>query len=185
MTVADDERLVTLLRRRDRRGVDEAYAAYARRVFGFLCRLSGDRELALDLLQQVFLRLAERGPELRRDSDLRAWLFAVARNAYLSHRRRHPPVDDTAVEALASLSPDVEARLLLGDIERALAALRLEDREVLLLIGVEGLDHEVVAKLLHLRPAALRQRLSRARARLFAELERDAAALNLKRRTRP
>ncbi len=179
MTAALDPELISLLRRRDPRGFDGAYDAYAGPVFGFLLRLSRRRDLAEDLLQHVFMRLAERGPELRADSDLRAWLFAVARNAAVSQLRRAPELaEESALEALADPPPDMEARLLLGDVERALSALRLEDREVLLLVGVEGLERGAVARLLGLRPDALRQRLARARSRLLAELERARVELS-------
>lgn len=168
-----DRDAITLLRRRDPRGFDLAYAAYAGRIRGFLLRLGRDRTLADDLLQQTFLRLAEHGPELRADSDLRAWLFTVARNAHASHARRPRSDDDeTTLEALASPPPDVEARLLLGDVESALGRLRAEDREVLLLVGVEGLEQDAVAKMFGVNAAALRQRLARARSRLLVELER-------------
>jgi RNA polymerase sigma-70 factor (ECF subfamily) len=173
-----DREAVALLRRRDPRGFDGAYAAYAGKIRGFLLRLGRDASLADDLLQHTFLRLAEQGPELRPDSDLRAWLFAVARNAYASHARRAAPArDDAALEALASPAPDVEARLLLGDVEAALGRLRSDDREVLLLVGAEGLEQSAVATMLGVHPAALRQRLARARSRLLAELEREPSAL--------
>jgi len=165
-----------LLRRRNPRGFDLAYGAYAVRIRGFLLRLCRDRTLADDLLQHTFMRLAEQGPELRLDSDLRAWLFTVAHNAYTSHARKLRPTDDTPLEALASTTPDLEARLLLGDVENALLRLRPDDREVLLLVGVEGLEPGVAAEILGIRPAAFRQRLSRARSRLLAELERASDA---------
>ncbi len=185
MSSAADLEALALLRRREPRGFDLAYAAHAGPLLGFLTRLSGRRDVAEDLLQHVFLRLAERGPELARDSDLRAWLYAVARNAYLSHARRAPlELDDAALEALSSPPPDVEARLLLGDVERALGALRFEDREVLLLVAVDGLERDAIARLLGVDSAALRQRLSRARSRLLAELSRLPVA-PFARRTRP
>jgi RNA polymerase sigma-70 factor (ECF subfamily) len=168
-----DREVISLLRRREPRGFDLAYAAYAGRIRGFLLRLTRDRDLTDDLLQHTFLRLAEQGPELRPDSDLRAWLFTVARNAHVSHARRARPAgDDGMLEALSSPPADVEARLLLGDVEGALSRLRPADREVLLLVGVEGFEHEKVAAMLGLGAAALRQRLARARSRLLVELER-------------
>lgn len=173
MARESDQQALSLLRQRSSRGFDLAYAAYSARVHAFLFRLSGRRDVADDLLQHTFLRLAERGPELRADSDLRAWLFTVARNAYLSQARvLRPAGDDSTLENLSSPGADVEARLLLGDVERALARLRLEDRELLLLVGVEGMEPTQVAFMLAVEPAALRQRLARARSRLLAELER-------------
>jgi RNA polymerase sigma-70 factor, ECF subfamily len=186
MARGPDHEALALLRRRDPRGFDLAYAAYAARLRGFLLRLSGRSDVADDLLQHAFLRLAERGPELRADSDLRAWLFTVARNAYLSRARSlGADGDDVALQALPSpATDDVEARLLLGDVERALAALRLDDRELLLLVGVEGMEPMEVAALLGVDAATLRQRLTRARARLLAELARLPAAA-VRRRTSP
>ncbi|HEV8551454.1 MAG TPA: RNA polymerase sigma factor [Polyangiaceae bacterium] len=174
MTREDDHEALALLRRRDPRGLDLAFSSYAGPLLGFLRRLSGQSPLAEDLLQEVFVRLAEHGPNLRRDSDLRAWLYAVARNAYLSQARRAPLAhDDPMLEGLVNPAPELEARLLLGDVERALAELRLEDREVLLLVAVEELERDEIARLLGVDAVALRQRLARARSRLLAELSRQ------------
>ncbi len=172
-----DQETLTLLGRRDPRGFDQAYAKYGARLFSFLTRLVGraERHLAEDLLQQMFLRLAEFGPELRADSDLRAWLYTVARNAFLGQVRRHRLSTETSnLELLADYSPDAEARLMLGDVEQALSRLRVEDRELLLLVGGEGLEPLAVAKVLGIEPPTLRKRLERARQRLLQELERAA-----------
>jgi RNA polymerase sigma-70 factor, ECF subfamily len=170
-----DQETLTRLRRRDPRGFDEAYAKYGARLFSFLKRLlgPGQHPLAEDLLQQTFLRLAERGPELRADSDLRAWLYTVARNAFLGQwRGRRLEVDEQTLELVADYSTEAEARLMLGDVEQALSRLRLEDRELLLLVGAEGLEPLAVSRLLGVEPATLRKRLARARQRLLGELER-------------
>jgi RNA polymerase sigma-70 factor (ECF subfamily) len=177
MPTSPDRETLALLRRRDPRGFDQAYASYGPRLYGFLCRLLGreQRHLADDLLQQTFLRLAEHGAELRADSDLRAWLFTVARNAFLAHVRSRRRTVEPALELVtADYTPEAEARLLLGDVEEALEKLRVEDRELLLLVGVEGLEPLAVARLLEVEPATLRQRLARARQRLLQELERQA-----------
>lgn len=168
-----DQRAVALLRRREPGGFDLAYATYAARLHAFVLRLSGRREVADDVLQHTFLRLAERGPELRADSDLRAWLFTVARNAYIGQLRSSVAYEsDDALESLTAPSQDVEARLLLGDVEEALAHLRPQDRELLLLVSVAEMEPLQVAALIDVEPAAVRQRLARARSRLLKELER-------------
>ena len=172
-----DQEILTLLRRRDPRGFDEAYGRYGPRLFSFLKRLlpRGQEHLAEDLLQQTFLRLAENGPELRADSDLRAWLFTVARNAFLGQMRgRRREAAEPGLALVVDDAPGAEARLLLGEVEQALARLRLEDRELLLLVGVEGLQPLTVSRLLGIEPATLRKRLERARQRLLHELARDA-----------
>jgi len=173
MTARPDDETLSLLRRRDPRGFDQAYARYAARLLGFLLRLAGRdrRALAEDLLQQTFLKLAEHGPELRGDSDLRAWLFTVARNAFLGYVRGARLESETrGLELVTHYSHDAEAHLMLGDVEQALSRLRVEDRELLLLVGVEGIEPIVVSHMLEVEPATLRKRLARARQRLLEEL---------------
>lgn len=184
MSANPDHETLGLLRRRDPRGFDQAYERYGVRLFSFLSRLAGRgrRQLAEDLLQQTFLTLAERGAELRTDSDLRAWLFTVARNAFLGHVRSVRFESDVPnLELVESRSHDAEARLMLGDVEQALSRLRLEDRELLLLIGAEGLSPITVSRMLELEPATLRKRLARARRRLLEELSRPSSATGRER----
>lgn len=177
MAPSPDQETLRLLRRRDPRGFDQAYVRYGGRLLTFLLRLLGrdQRALAEDLLQHTFLRLAEHGAELRPDSDLRAWLYTVARHAFLGHvRAQRKTVDVPHLELLESVAydSDAEARLLLGDVEAALDRLRVEDRELLLLVGSEGLEPQAVAMMLEVDPATLRKRLERARQRLLRELDR-------------
>ncbi|MEQ1500828.1 MAG: sigma-70 family RNA polymerase sigma factor, partial [Myxococcota bacterium] len=75
------------LRRADPAAFDAVFDAYRGPVWGFLVRLTRRTELAEELLQETFLRLAAHGVRLRPDTRLRPWLFTVARNLYRSHRR--------------------------------------------------------------------------------------------------
>jgi RNA polymerase sigma-70 factor (ECF subfamily) len=171
-----DQDLVNLLRARDARGFDGAYERYANRIFGFLARLARSRVVAEDLFQYTFLRLAERGPSLRADSDLRAWLFSVARNAFYSHARlRKVAARGDSVFEPADSGVGPESGLIMNELESALARLTAEDRELLLLVGVEGWDPREVAALLQVDPVTLRKRLSRARARLADMLDTTPA----------
>ena len=176
-----DHDALALLRKRDERGFDLIYERYAERLFGFLVRLSRSRALAEDLLQHTFLRLAEAGPGLRADSDLRAWLFTVARNAYHSHARglgvearldRSPWPAETIGTINGNAGPD--SGLALRELERALAGLSPPDRELLLLVGVEGLSYAEMAVVLSVDCGTARKRVSRARARLAQVLDEQA-----------
>ena len=169
-----------MLRAGDGRGFDSAYERYAERIFGFLVRLARSRAVAEDLFQHTFLRLAERGRSLRADSDLRAWLFSVARNAFHSHVRAltvAARVEPPARCGDAGTGP--EHGLVLNELEAALACLATQDRELLLLVAVEGLTPREAATVLRIDPVALRKRLSRARARLAEAL--DAAQLPVRK----
>jgi RNA polymerase sigma-70 factor (ECF subfamily) len=167
----DERALVQRLRAGDRQAFRVLYARYAQPSFGFLLRLCGRRELAEDLHQETWLAVARHATRLAPDSDLGAWIFTIARNqlrsAHRSATRARPP----EAPAIVATDDDPAAH----DLERALAALPDAHREILLLVGVEGLSVERAAAVLSLRPDAARQRLARARAALAARLEADAA----------
>jgi RNA polymerase sigma-70 factor, ECF subfamily len=172
--------LVAGLRRGEAAAFDEAYARWRDRIFGFLWRLAGRRELAEDLFQETWLKLARHATSLREDTELGAWLYTVARNQYRSHRRWHV-LDADRLRQFAAEPPSVaigpdekaQARGALASLDAALASLPAASREVLLLIAVEGLAQEQVARILGLEYDAVRQRLSRARAQLAERMERE------------
>lgn len=177
-TFVEERELVDAIRRREPAALNEAWSIHRSRIYGFLIRLSRNREIAEELVQETFLALAQSAPRLAENTNLAAFLFTIARNQWRSHKRwtfsdlsRLVPLDD---EPQWSSSEDVEldldARRRVHDLECALARLADRDREVLLLVGVEGFEPSQAAEILGVRADALRQRLSRARERLEAEL---------------
>ena len=153
-------------------------------MFTFLVRLSRRRDVAEDLLEETWLRFVKHARRLRADTRLGPWLFTVARNLHVSYQRSRA-LEDSAAAGLMALWPINLARAspfeaaaaseLERRIERALAAMPAASREVLLLVGVAGLDHSDAADVCGVTPEALRQRLHRARETLSKALERDAA----------
>jgi RNA polymerase sigma-70 factor (ECF subfamily) len=176
--------LVERLRRGDADAFDAVHLAYNRLVFTFLVRLSRRRDVAEDLLEETWLRFVKHARRLRADTRLGPWLFTVARNLHVSYQRSRA-LEDSAAAGLMALWPINLARAspfeaaaaseLERRIERALAAMPAASREVLLLVGVAGLDQSDAADICGVTPEALRQRLHRARETLSKALERDAA----------
>jgi len=177
-------RLVARLKAGDPAAFEAIYEAYRPRLFAFLVRLSRRRDVAEDLLEEKWLRLATRAGTLVDDARLAPWLFAVARNLYFSWRRSRA-VDDARTSDLDPAWPAPErgdspfaavARAELESrMEAALARLPLRDRELLLLVGVEGLTPSEAAGVCGLSAVTLRARLHRARERLAAEMGWDRA----------
>jgi RNA polymerase sigma-70 factor (ECF subfamily) len=178
--------LVEGLRRGDPGAFDAVYEAYRSRVFGFLVRLSRSRTVAEDLLDETWLRLVSTAARLRADTRLLPWLFTVARNLYWTYRRS-AALEETLDELALARSPcrdswsspfEIAAEHeLQRRLELALARISPRHREVLLLIGVEGLTPGEAAVVCGLTPEALRQLLARARAALAQalDLSRDRA----------
>lgn len=177
-----DTLLVEALRRGEPAAFDRAYGEHRARVYSFLARLSGRADIAQDLFQETFLKLARNANTLRPDTDLAAWLFTVARNEFLTYRRRaaarpaEAPTLDDDHPAYAAHAHDPErhtaAARELERLDAALATLPEAHREVLLLVAVEGLEADRACLVLGLRADALRQRLSRARAALAEQLDK-------------
>lgn len=170
--------LVAGLRQGDATAFDAAYLAYQPRLFAFVARLLGRRDLADDLTQETWMRLATHAGRLRAETQLGPWLFTVARNLTLSYRR-WTILDRGRLQMARVYARDHDAASPLdlaaaGETERQLEAalLALPDkyREVLLLVAVDGMAHDVAAKVVDLRPDAFRQRLSRARAMIEEQL---------------
>jgi RNA polymerase sigma-70 factor (ECF subfamily) len=179
---AEDGRWLVGLLRGDPAAFDQVFAAYRGRIYGYLARMTGRRDLAEDLTQDVFLRLAKAARGLRPDTKLRAWLFTVAHNAMISHARAQRVTAALASEladrpTLAAPTPfeAVAQSATQHRVERALAGLPIGYREVILLIAIEGLSAADAGAALGLSPEAVRQRLSRARSMLSPALDPDAA----------
>jgi len=171
--------LVERVRAGDTAAFDDVHAAFNARLFGFLARLTRSRDVAEDLLEETWLRFVTHADQLRADTRLAPWLFTVARNVHITWCRARAVETRTAAtldlwpSPAAAASPFEQAATseLERRIERALASLPDDAREVLLLVGVEGLTPSEAAAGCGVTPEAMRQRLKRARASLARRLD--------------
>ena len=180
--------LVERLRGGDPDAFDAIHATFNARLFTFLLRLCRRRDVAEDLLEEMWLRLVQHAPRLRPDTCLAPWLFTVARNLHVSYVRSRVLEDSASagVIALWPFSPHASvacspfeaaaASELHRRIERGLASLPATSREVLLLVAVAGVTHAEAADVCGISQEALRQRLSRARAQLARALDADGGS---------
>ena len=131
--------------------------------------LAGDAWAADDLVQDTLERACERWQLWSAGSDLRAWLFTVMHNLFVDGARRavrqqHHRVDveDVADELVAPARTPEHAL----DLQRCLLRLPQEQREVLLLVTVQDLGYEEVARITGVPVGTVMSRLSRGRSRL-------------------
>lgn len=141
--------------------------------------LTGDSAWADDLVQDTAERALSRWSAFRPHSNLRAWLFTILRNLYVDQLRgrREFAVDDESAPWRNLEAPRSEVDgLVLRDVERALYCLTVEQREVLLLVGVEELSYSEAAAVLGVPAGTVMSRLSRAREHLRMLLAAGPAA---------
>jgi RNA polymerase sigma-70 factor, ECF subfamily len=142
----------------------EAEIPYLRR---YARALAGNAEAADDLVQDGLERAIERFDQFRPGTNLRAWLFTILHNMRCDqHRRlvRRPmeiPIDDAAQQTSTRAS-QADA-LYLADFRRAFARLSEPHREVLALVGLEGLDYQHAASILGVEVGTVKSRVFRAR----------------------
>jgi RNA polymerase sigma-70 factor, ECF subfamily len=140
--------------------------------------LVGNATDADDAVQETLTRVLARTRGWSAIDDLRAYLFATLHNVFvdITRRDKRMPSDLLSEELLASLiSPaNQQKRLELRDTILALAKLPVEQREVVLLVGLEGLSYLEAAKALDIPVGTVMSRLSRGREALRAMTNRDS-----------
>ncbi len=148
---------------------DSLYREHAPHVRRYVRHLSGDAALADDITAETFVRDWQTRDTPRHET-LRAFLFAIARNLFLSGARvawRRAALEDVH----PAPSPDPETRAQARDeaarLERALAALGPADREPLVLRAIEGLSYDAIGQVMNLSSGTAKVRVHRARRRLL------------------
>jgi len=163
----------------------ELVAVHQRMVYGLALNLLGDRDEALDLSQEVFLRVFRTLSGFRGRSALRTWIYRIAvnqaRNRRRSWSRRHRgdqvSLDEHLVkfgdlESKQDILPDrlLASKETAAKIWQALARLPFDQRTALILREVDGLRYEEIAFTLDVAVGTVKSRLTRARQALRADL---------------
>ena len=133
--------------------------------------LIGDPALADDMVQSCLDRALRKLHLWREGTNLRAWLITILRNTYVSHLRhvgRHPEESPCGMDPdLAAATPPMQGQeMAIQDIGRALEQLRDDQREVVLLVGLEELSYKDTAEVLGIPVGTVMSRLSRGRENL-------------------
>jgi RNA polymerase sigma-70 factor, ECF subfamily len=149
------------------------YAETARPLFGYLLRVSGERSVAEDLMQEAYCRLLSAALPSMTASQQKSYLFRIASNLLHDRWRRQredPLPDEFSETAEASTAPDVKL-----EVKRAFQQLKPRERELLWLAYVEGSNHSEIADCTGLKAGSIRMLLFRAR-RKFLDLLRGRSA---------
>ena len=139
-----------------------------------------DHAAADDLVQDTLERALSRWPQRRPEADLRAWVFTIQRNLFVTDWRQrqrrgpHASLDDAALPGTAAQQ---ESGLEVQDVLAALDQLPEEQKSLLLLIGVEDFSYDDAARILGVPMGTVMSRLSRGRQKLRSILETGRATL--------
>ena len=164
-------------------GRDRDFIQHMPRLRRYARALTGDRARADDLVQDTLERALVKFHLWQPDSDMRAWLFTIMHNVYINQVRSSSHGMTTGLDD-ENLLPPLRAtqsdRLEVRDLQVALLRVSEEQREVLLLVGLEQMTYEETAGVLGIPIGTVMSRLSRARERLRGLLAGGAMPAALK-----
>lgn len=155
---------------------DEFKAELARviphlRAFGR--SLSGNRDLADDLVQETLLKAWAARKRFQAGTNMRAWTFIILRNLFLSQMRRarfKGEWDELTASKLLAAPASQDRHVELGDMQRALLHLPQPQREALILVGAGGFAYEEAAEICGCAVGTIKSRVARGRVALEALL---------------
>lgn len=142
--------------------------------------LTSDGDRAEDLVQDALERALKNAHRFQAGTNLKAWLFTIIHNTFLSDMRRakvrgnHLDADEVYSPNL-SIQANQEANVGTKDIKGCLGQLKQHEREVLLLVAIEGMTYEQAAEVMDVELGTVKSRLFRARER-FRALYTDMTA---------
>jgi len=186
----EDAALVERCRHGDMQAFGSLVAKYEERIFNMVFRMCGRRADAEELAQETFLKALERINQFRGQSQFYTWLFRIAANLTISHRRRGGRVrfqslsgpeefeqdqgDNLTAAMAGKRNPAPEAAAMAAETNRrvmeALEELDDEFRLVVVLCDMEGMDYARIAQVLNLPIGTVKSRLHRARCELRDKL---------------
>ncbi|BAC91525.1 sigma-70 family RNA polymerase sigma factor [Gloeobacter violaceus] len=170
VTQVSDEQLVWRASRSDGQAFRELYRRYVSKVRGLLYQMMSDIESLDDLTQEVFVKVFKALPGFRGDAQFSTWLFRIAVNCCQDARRRRArrpmavPIDNLP---LAARGEDPLGRLDREQlVSQALATLKEEHRDVVILHDLHDRPQDEIAKLLNVPVGTVKSRLFYARRQL-------------------
>ena len=172
--------------RKAQKGDERAFSiivhAYERPIYNYVLRLVGDRALAEDLTQEVFIRVHQGLPGFSLRSQFTTWLFQVTKNRVLDELRtleRRPRCVATVDEIapLEVLDAPIERAETIGALWRSVEALNPDLKMALLLRDIVGLSYAEIADSLEITLATVKWRIYKAREEVQAALVRDGVGV--------
>jgi RNA polymerase sigma-70 factor, ECF subfamily len=178
-SIPPDTDLVAAACRGDRTATDQLLRSHQPMIWAICRRIVGDDHTAADAAQEAMISVVRHLNRFDGRSSVRTWIYRVATNAALDElrrrRRRPDPVSDEVMASRAGTSPSgasvIDDRLL---IDEALAQLSPDFRAAVVLRDLVDLDYAEIGEVLGLPPGTVRSRIARGR-RVLAEHLSDAS----------
>ena len=166
------------LRASDQSAFEEVFRTLYDPLLNYAIYLIKSRPVALDLVQETFMKLWEKRETLNPEKSLKSFLYLIVRNLAFNHQR-----DKTSRESKLSNSPqrlynevtspeeNFEATVLQGKMEEWIDSLPVRQREALVLSRFQGLSHQEVAAVMGVSPRTVNNHLVRALKYIHSQIQ--------------
>ena len=147
------------------------YEKHKKRFYNYFVKMTSDREVSQDLLQNLFVRILKYKHSYKLSQPFLPWSYRIARNLVYDLSKK-PSVTDSAIELenIQVQMPDKSEELLVvereGKLKRVIALLPLERRELITWTKIEGMKYEEVARIKEITVGAVKVQVHRAMAQL-------------------
>ncbi len=161
-----DETLLKGCLKGDRKSQNALYKKYERRMYAICLRYATDREEALDILQEGFIRIFKGLHQYRGEGSLVKWMDRVVANAairYISKRKKIFFQEDADLERILKGSDSVNEASDAKDVMSLIQLLPLGYRTVFNMFAIEGYSHKEIAEKLGITEGGSRSQYSRAK----------------------
>lgn len=163
-----DEQIMEAVKGGDLQQASILYMRYHQRIYNFLARMTQDREQGEDLTQNVFLRLLKYRKSYKEGMRFQSWIYQMARNAFSDHYQKHKNRKDQFLDVnqignkASSAQEDLEQSEKEELLNKSLALLSEDQRELLLLTRFEHMKYEEVAAIMDTSVANIKVKVHRA-----------------------
>jgi RNA polymerase sigma-70 factor (ECF subfamily) len=171
--VEQDDLIVAQLKRGEQSALRKLYNIHGKRVYALSLRLSGDREIAEDITQEVFVQIWQKIHNFRGDSKFSTWLHSVASNVAISHMRKQKDwwrawfgsdaQNEIELENLKTNDELTNYDLSRSGLDKHIAKLPEQARIVFVLFAVEVWRHEEISKELNIEVVSSKSQYHRAK----------------------
>ena len=183
---SDDPKLVRRCLRGDRKAFETIVRKYQQSMLNYVSRMVREREMALDVSQEVFLRAYASLPSYRPEYKFSTWLFRIASNYLIDHWRKKKiaaisldqPVDEEedgcylqVADETASVVLDLERKELRVKLEVAMDRLPVHLKELFVWRHVNGMSYEEMADIKKLPVGTVKNRVFQAKEMMRELLE--------------
>ncbi len=182
----NEKRMIRDMKNGDETAFESLVYSYERKIYTMAYRSCLNEQDALDITQEVFLRVYRSIGTFKEESSFSTWIYRIANNVCIDHARRASRhhtvslyqetedgereidiVDDAPTPEELQYKKEEHA-----EIERAIAELSLEHREIVMLRDILGLSYDEIAEVLQLNVGTVKSRIARARANLVENLRK-------------